>query len=142
TLGDLREGDRVNLELALTLQQGLGGHLVFGHIDGVGVRLAGPPEGYDARKTGEDEVIHWYSAPRSIMKYLVFKGSITISGVSLTVVDVADDALSVALIPHTLDVTTLGDTPVGGRVNLEADMIAKYVAEQLAPYLKHFKGVE
>ncbi|MFC1559124.1 riboflavin synthase [Gemmatimonadota bacterium] len=142
TLGDLQEGDRVNLELALTLQQGLGGHLVFGHIDGVGVRLEGPPAGYDAREAGEDEVIHWYSAPPSIMQYLVFKGSITISGVSLTVVDVADDALSVALIPHTLEVTTLGDIAVGDRVNLEADMIAKYVAEQLAPYLKHLKGVE
>ncbi len=142
TLGDLREGDGVNLELSLTLQQGLGGHLVFGHVDGVGKLLEGPPAGYDARGTGADEVIHWYSAPKSIMRYLVFKGSVTVSGISLTVVDVADEAFSVALIPHTLEVTTLGDLHVGDRVNLEADMIAKYVAEQLEPYLKYLKGME
>ncbi len=142
TLGDVREGDGVNLELSLTLQQGLGGHLVFGHVDGVGKLLEGPPAGYDAREMGVDEVIHWYSAPKSIMRYLVFKGSVTVSGISLTVVDVADEAFSVALIPHTLEVTTLGDLHVGDRVNLEADMIAKYVAEQLEPYLKYLKGME
>ena len=141
TCGDLREGDRVNLELALTLHQGLGGHLVFGHIDGVGERLPGPPEGYDAREAGPGEVIHWYSAPPAIMRYMVFKGSITISGVSLTVVDVADEAFSVALIPHTLEVTSLGDIEIGDGVNLEADMIAKYVAEQLEPYLQQLKGI-
>jgi len=141
TLGDLQQGSQVNLELALTLHQGLGGHLVFGHIDGVGERLPGPPDGYDARETGKDEVIHWYSAPPAIMRYLVFKGSITISGVSLTVVDVAEEAFSVALIPHTLEVTTLGDIGIGDRVNLEADMIAKYVAEQLEPYLQQLKGI-
>jgi len=141
TLGDLKEGSQVNLELALTMHQGLGGHLVFGHIDGVGERLPGPPDGYDAREAGKDEVIHWYAAPPEIMRYLVFKGSLTISGVSLTVVDVADEAFSVALIPHTLEVTTLGDIETGDRVNLEADMIAKYVAEQLEPYLRQLKGI-
>ncbi len=136
TLGDLRERDGVNLETALSLQDGLGGHLVSGHVDGVGERLSGPPDGYDARQPDEDEVIHWYSIPPGLRRFLVPKGSITIAGVSLTVVDVAPDAISVALIPHTLEVTTLGTLTVGGRVNLEADMIAKYVTELIEPYLE------
>ena len=136
SLGDLEEGDGINLELSLTLQDGLGGHLVFGHVDGVGERLEGPPAGYDARPLADGEVIHWYSAPGELMRYLVPKGSVTVEGISLTVVDVTHEAFSVALIPHTLEVTTLGRLQVGGRVNLEADMIAKYVAEQLEPYLQ------
>lgn len=142
TLGDLEEGGGVNLELSLTLQDGLGGHLVFGHVDGVGERLDGPPAGFEAREPEEDEVIHWYSAPDGLRRYLVPKGSITVLGVSLTVVDVAAEAFSVALIPHTLEVTTLGSLQVGDRVNLEADMIAKYVAEQLEPYMQMLRGIE
>lgn len=142
SLGDLEEEDCVNLELSLTLQDGLGGHLVFGHVDGVGLRLEGPPAGYDARPAEEGEVMHWYSAPGNLMRYLVPKGSVTVEGVSLTVVDVAEEAFSVALIPHTLEVTTLGSLQVGGRVNLEADMIAKYVAEQLEPYIQHLQKPE
>ncbi len=140
SLGDLKEGDGVNLELSLTLMDGLGGHLVSGHVDGTGVRLDGPTDDYQARPLEEGEVIHWYSAPESLMRYLVPKGSITVEGVSLTVVDVAGKAFSVALIPHTLEETTLGRLQVGGRVNLEADMIAKYVAEQLEPYLQLLRG--
>ena len=136
SLDGLVEGGDVNLELSLTLQDGLGGHLVFGHVDGVGYRLEGPPAAYDTRPLAEGEVIHWYSAPPELIRYLVPKGSVTVEGVSLTVVDVAEEAFSVALIPHTLEVTTLGRLQVGGRVNLEADMIAKYVAEQLEPYLQ------
>jgi len=142
SLGGLEEGDGVNLELSLTLHDGLGGHLVFGHVDGVGRRLEGPPADYRARPLEEGEVIHWYSAPEELMRYLVPKGSVTVEGVSLTVVDVADKAFSVALIPHTLEVTTLGSLQVGGTVNLEADMIAKYVAEQLKPYIQHLKKSE
>lgn len=139
SLGNLQENDGINLELSLTLQDGLGGHLVFGHVDGVGERLEGPPDGYEARELEEGEIIHWYSAPADLMRYLVHKGSITVQGVSLTVVDVAEEAFSVALIPHTLEVTTLGELQIGERVNLEADMIAKYVAEQLEPYLQHLR---
>jgi len=136
TLGDLEVGSGVNLECALTLHDGLGGHLVSGHVDGVGERLAGPPDGYPARETGEDEVIHWYSIPPGIRRFFVPKGSVTVAGVSLTVVDVAEAAISVALIPHTLEVTTLGALTVGDRINLEADMIAKYVTELIEPYIE------
>ncbi len=142
TLGELEEGGGVNLELSLTLQDGLGGHLVFGHVDGVGERLTGPSAGYEAREPDEDEVIHWYSSPEGLTRYLVPKGSVTVMGVSLTVVDVTVEAFSVALIPHTLEVTTLGDLQVGDRVNLEADMIAKYVAEQLEPYMQMLRGAD
>jgi riboflavin synthase len=142
TLGDLGTGDGVNLEQSLSLQGRLGGHLVFGHVDGVGVRLEGPPADYAARAVEDDEVIHWYSIPKELVRYLTTKGSITVQGVSLTVVDVADEAFSVALIPHTLEVTTLGSLAYGGRVNLEADMIAKYVAEQLAPYIERLRLLE
>jgi riboflavin synthase len=142
SLGELRSGSRVNLERALTLSSRLGGHLVSGHIDGSGIRLAGPPEGFQALVRESDEVIHWYSSPAAVQPYLVPKGSITVQGVSLTVVEVTDDAFSVALIPHTLEVTSLGSLPVGGRVNLEADMIAKYVSEQLRPHLERLHQLE
>ncbi|MFO7768613.1 MAG: riboflavin synthase [bacterium] len=135
SLGELGEGDRVNLEQALRLEDRLGGHLVSGHVDGVGVRLEGSPEGFEAAQREEEEVIHWYTSPPAVRPYLVPKGSITVQGVSLTVVEVAPEAFSVALIPHTLEVTTLGTLESGDRVNLEADMIAKYVAEQLRPWL-------
>ena len=136
TLGELRVEDGVNLERSLSLQTRLGGHLVFGHVDGVGVRLPGPPAGFPARPIAPDEIIHWYSLPEGLRRYLAPKGSIGVQGVSLTVVEVAEQAFSVALIPHTLQVTTLGRLAVGGRVNLEADMIAKYVAEQLRPFIE------
>ena len=141
TLGEVGVGDGVNLERSLSLQSRLGGHLVFGHVDGVGERLAGPPAGFAATPRGEDEVVHWYTIPGELVRYLTRKGSITVQGVSLTVVDVADEAFSVALIPHTLEVTTLGSLVAGGRVNLEADMIAKYVADQLAPYIERLEGL-
>jgi riboflavin synthase len=141
TLGDIGAGDGVNLERSLSLQTRLGGHLVFGHVDGVGERLAGPPSGFQATPRDEEEVVHWYTIPSGLERYLTRKGSITVLGVSLTVVDVAEGAFSVALIPHTLEVTTLGSLPVGGRVNLEADMIAKYVADQLAPYIERLEGL-
>ena len=139
SLGDLEKGGRVNLERALRLEDRLGGHLVSGHVDGMGVRLEGPPDGFQASDRGQDEVIHWYTAPPAVRPYLVPKGSITIQGVSLTVVEGAPEAFSVALIPHTLEVTTLGTLRPGDRVNLEADMIAKYVAEQLRPWIQRLE---
>jgi riboflavin synthase len=119
-LGDLAAGDPVNLERPLRLADRLGGHLVQGHVDTTGtVRDRAPqPDG--------SEVVT-IEAPENLLRYVVHKGSITVDGVSLTVARVDDDAFATALIPHTLVVTTLGARPVGARVNLEVDLVAKYV---------------
>jgi riboflavin synthase len=119
-LGDLAAGDPVNLERPLRFADRLGGHLVQGHVDAAGtVRDRIPqPDG--------SEVVT-IEAPDAVLRYVVHKGSVTVDGVSLTVVRVDDDAFAIALIPHTLAVTTLGARPVGARVNLEVDLVAKYV---------------
>jgi riboflavin synthase len=119
-LGDLGAGDSVNLERPLRFADRLGGHLVQGHVDATGtVRdRALQPDG--------SEVVT-IEAPDTVQRYVVHKGSITVDGVSLTVARVDDDAFAIALIPHTLAVTTLGARPVGARVNLEVDLVAKYV---------------
>jgi riboflavin synthase len=118
-LGELRPGDRVNLERALCLGDRLGGHLVQGHIDGLG-RIA------ERRRDGEWETV-WFDCPRELADQMVSKGSVAVDGVSLTVVDVAETGFSVALIPHTLANTTLGFKGTGATVNLETDLLAKYV---------------
>ncbi len=123
-LGSLVIGDRVNLERALRLSDRLGGHLVQGHIDGVGRVLERLPQ-------GEWETI-WFGCPAELAMQMVSKGSVAVDGVSLTLVDVAADKFSVALIPHTLERTTLGFRPPGSLVNLETDLLAKYVAKMLA----------
>ena len=116
----LRVGDPVNLERALTLSTRLGGHLVQGHVDGVGeVRGLRPTEGGGAWLT--------VRAPGELARYLVDKGSIGVDGVSLTIADRDGGTFSAALIPHTLEVTTLGTAAAGDPVNLEVDVIAKYV---------------
>jgi riboflavin synthase len=113
----------VNIERALQLGDRLGGHLVSGHVDGLGqIR--------ERRVQGEFENVS-ISMPRELARQLVAKGSIAVDGVSLTVVDVTDDWFSVMLIPHTLALTTLGCKSVGDTVNLETDMLAKYVQRQL-----------
>jgi riboflavin synthase len=119
-LGDLAAGDGVNLERPVRLADRLGGHMVQGHVDATGtVRSREPqPDG--------SELIT-IDAPDDVLRYVVHKGSITVDGVSLTVARRADDGFAVALIPHTLAVTTLGARAPGDRVNLEADLIAKYV---------------
>ncbi len=123
TLGELREGDPVNLERPVTLTTRLGGHLVQGHVDAVGaVRAIEPDAGGGATVT--------VAVPNELLRYLVEKGSVTVDGISLTVAGLTEDAFSVALIPHTLAVTTLGDTRPGDHVNLEVDVIARY-AESL-----------
>ena len=118
-LGSLRPGDRVNLERSLRLSDRLGGHLVTGHVDGLG-RI-------ESRQTQGEWVTAWFFCPEALAAQLVSKGSVAVDGVSLTVVDVRRDGFSVALIPHTLSVTTLGFKPVGAPVNLETDLLAKYV---------------
>jgi riboflavin synthase len=119
-LSGLSAGDPVNLERPVTMATRLGGHLVQGHVDGVGEVVA-----VEAEPTGGA----WLSirAPAELVRYLVDKGSVSVDGVSLTVAGVDDDAFSVALIPHTLAVTTLGAVGAGDAVNLEVDVLAKYV---------------
>lgn len=119
TLGDLRLGSRVNLERALTLASRLGGHLVLGHVDGIG-RIAG------IERKG-DGVIFEFSCPAELEHYLVEKGSIAVDGISLTISSLVESGFSVAVIPHTLRETNISGLRVGEAVNLETDIIGKYV---------------
>ena len=120
TLGDLAEGDPVNLERPVTLATRLGGHLVQGHVDGVG-------EVEEVEPDGEGGARMRVRAPDGLDRYLVDKGSVAVDGVSLTVAGIEGARFEVALIPHTLDATTLGARGPGDRVNLEIDVLAKYV---------------
>jgi riboflavin synthase len=129
SLGDLAPGDPVNLERPVRLMDRLGGHLVQGHVDAVGTVTAPAP----------DLAVRMDPA---LTRYVVEKGSITVDGVSLTVVDALDDGFTVALIPHTADVTTLGVRKVGDAVNLEVDVTAKYVERLLAAHLPDGKPAE
>ena len=124
SLRDLKPGSPVNLERAATMQTRLGGHLVQGHVDGVGHIVA--REAADAWETVT------VALPRDLGRYVVEKGSITVDGVSLTVMAVTDDTFSVGLIPTTLKLTVLGVKQVGDPVNLEVDVMAKYVEKLLA----------
>lgn len=119
TLGDLREGDAVNLEKALRLSDRLGGHLVSGHVDGIGRIVAVEPDARSQRWTVE--------APAELARYIAAKGSICVDGVSLTVNTVEGARFSVNLIPHTVEVTTFAQRKPGDRVNLEVDMMARYL---------------
>jgi riboflavin synthase len=123
TLEALAEGEEVNLELALRAGEPLGGHYVQGHVDGVGRVRSLEPEGDGARL--------WLDVPPELLRYCVEKGSLAVDGVSLTVAAVDDDGVAIALVPHTLRETTLAQLEPGDRVNLEADVLAKYV-ERLA----------
>jgi riboflavin synthase len=118
-LGRLKIGHRVNLERALPANGRLGGHFVQGHVDGVGELLRKEPHG--------EWVDLWFAVPARLTRYMVAKGSIALDGVSLTLVNVGEDRVSVALIPHTLAVTSLGTMQVGDPVNVEVDLLAKYV---------------
>lgn len=119
SLSQLQKGSKVNLERALTLQKRLGGHIVSGHVDGTG-RIA--------RMYNDDNALWlWIECEPSIMRYIVEKGSITIQGISLTVAKVQTGSFAVSLIPHTQEATTLHSAKVGDIVNLENDVIAKYV---------------
>ena len=130
SLRGVQPGDRVNLERAVTADKRLGGHIVQGHVDGVGeIRRREPSEHW--------EVVE-ISLPDGLGRYLVDKGSVTVDGVSLTVVEAGDDSFTVSLIPETLARTTLGFRQAGDRVNLEADVLAKHVEKLLAA--GHFSG--
>ncbi|XUM01121.1 riboflavin synthase [Streptomyces venezuelae ATCC 10712] len=123
SLGALETGSRVNLERPMAVGGRLGGHIVQGHVDGTGTILERTPsEHWELVKVG---------LPAHLSRYVVEKGSITVDGVSLTVVEVADDWFTISLIPTTLDLTTLGSKQPGAPVNLEVDVIAKYVERLL-----------
>lgn len=126
-LGGLREGDRVNLERAMAAGARFGGHIVQGHVDGVGEVMNIVAEG--------DAEIWEFSAPRGVLGYLVEKGSVCVDGISLTVVSVGVGSFTVSILPQTKAVTNLRSVLPGGRVNLEADVIAKYVERLLEPRL-------
>ena len=123
TLGSWREGDTVNLERSLRLDQRLGGHLVQGHVDGVGTVTSMASEG-DGRRAR-------ILVPGPLRRFVAEKGSIAVDGISLTVAAVREDGCEIAYIPHTLAVTTAGSYAAGRRVNLEVDLMARYVARLL-----------
>ena len=124
SLGALDEGSKVNLELPLRADDRLGGHFVQGHVDGLGTI-------WDVREEGFSHVVS-IGAPPEIMRYVIEKGSIAVDGVSLTVSGLGEDWLQVSLIPETLERTTLGEATTGTPVNLEVDVLAKYI-ERLVP---------
>jgi riboflavin synthase len=123
TLGQLAAGTPVNLERAMKLNERIGGHLVAGHVDGVGSIRNRTPEG--------NAIVLTIEAPKEILRYCVHKGSITLDGISMTINEIGDRTFSVAVIPHTAKATTLGLKKPGETVNLEADLIGKYVERLL-----------
>jgi riboflavin synthase len=122
-LGELVASARVNLESSLKAGEAIGGHYVTGHIDAVGT--------IDERRDDADWCTIWFRAPAAQLAQMASKGSVAVDGVSLTLVDVDASRFSVALIPHTLAATTLGKKKVGDRVNIETDVLAKYVERQI-----------
>jgi riboflavin synthase len=125
-LGAIDEGNRVNLELAMKAGDRLGGHIVQGHVDGVGSVLSVEDDGFARRIRVE--------LPPELLRYVVDKGSITLSGVSLTVADLGESWAEVSLIPETLERTNLADLAPGDRLNVECDVIAKYVERLMSPF--------
>jgi len=124
-LGSLMSGDKLNLERALRLSDRLGGHIVSGHIDGVGIIVS--------IKEEKDGTWFTISAPKEVLKYVIYKGSIGIDGISLTVAEVNDEVFKVSVIPHTLENTILSNKKVNSKVNLECDLVGKYIEKLFAP---------
>ena len=118
TLGDKSEGSDVNLEKALKVSDRLGGHIVTGHVDGIGIVVE--------RDALDDYVKYVVEAPAELSRYIAKKGSVCVDGISLTVNEVSDSRFELMIIPHTLTVTTLGQTSVSSKVNLEIDIVARY----------------
>jgi riboflavin synthase len=125
-LSGVEEGSRVNLELAMKAGERLGGHIVQGHVDGVGTVVSAKDDGFARRIRVE--------LPSQLLRYVVDKGSITLSGVSLTVAELGDTWAEVSLIPETLERTNLTEAEPGSRLNVECDIVAKYVERLLAPF--------
>ncbi len=119
TLGSLRQGSKVNLERALRLSDRLGGHIVTGHVDGIGTLVMRHPAGNSA--------VYQFSVARELMEYIVPKGSVAVDGISLTIAQTRADGFAAAVVPHTESSTTLGAKSTGSKVNIEVDMMAKYV---------------
>jgi riboflavin synthase len=128
TLGSLRVGQAVNLERSLRVSDRLSGHFVFGHVDGVGKLESTEPEGGSA--------LYRFAIPGGFERFLVEKGSVAVDGVSLTVFDCSRRSFTVSVIPHTASATTLGRMRPGNRVNLETDMLARYVDRAVAHHLR------
>ena len=119
TLGALHQSSKVNLERALRLSDRLGGHLVTGHVEGIGRLLLRHPAG--------NSTIYQFQVPPSLMEYVVPKGSIAVDGISLTIAQIRGESFAAAVVPHTEQMTTLKDKPIGAAVNVEVDIMAKYV---------------
>jgi riboflavin synthase len=132
SLARLERGAEVNLEAALRAGDPLGGHIVQGHVDAVGHVRSVDPEGEGVRI--------WFDAPADLLRYCVEKGSVAVDGVSLTIAELDDDGFAVALVPHTLAETTLGSFAPGREVNLEADVVAKYVERLASPHRDTMAG--
>ncbi len=128
TLGSLQIGSKVNLERALRIGDRLGGHIVLGHVDGVG-------EVVRRRETG-DFIFFTIKIPENLTKYVIEKGSIAIDGISLTVNAISQNLIELAIIPHTAKLTTMGFRKPGDKVNIEVDLIGKHIEKLLQPYLK------
>ena len=125
-LGGVHQGSRVNLELAMKAGDRLGGHIVQGHVDGIGTVVSVEDDGFARRVRVE--------LPVQLLRYVVDKGSITLSGVSLTVAELGETWVEVSLIPETLERTNLGEAEPGGKLNVECDIVAKYVERLVAPF--------
>lgn len=118
-LGNLESGDRVNIERSLKVGKRLEGHFVLGHVDGVGT--------ISKLQKQTNQVKIWIKIPKELSKYIIKKGSVTVDGISLTVVDVLKDQFSVSIIPHTMKITNLNYKKVGEKVNIETDVLGKYI---------------
>ncbi len=125
-LEGLEQGGRVNLELAMKASDRLGGHIVQGHVDGVGTVVSAEDDGFARRLRVE--------LPAQLLRYVIDRGSITLSGVSLTVADLGDSWAEVSLIPETLERTNLGEVGPGSKLNVECDVVAKYVERLVSPF--------
>ena len=134
TLGSRSRGDGVNLERSLQLNSRLGGHIVLGHVDDVGVISGWRDEG--------DSSMMRVSASPDVMRYVVFKGSICVDGISLTVANLSEAEFEIALIPHTKQVTTIGEKRVGDRVNIEVDLLGRYVEKLLGEQSQRPRSVD
>lgn len=118
-LGSLKSGNKVNIERSLKVGERLEGHFVLGHVDGVGI--------ISKMEKQPNQIKIWAKVPKELSKYIIKKGSVTVDGISLTVVDVLKDQFSVSIIPHTMKITNLGYKKVGDKVNIETDILGKYI---------------